>query len=452
MSNARIDLGAVPAAVLELAAQVRSAGGAVWLVGGTVRDLLLGLPPADFDLATNLLPERVQRAIAGADAQDARFGTCRVATAAGDVTIATLRVEGTYADRRRPDAVQFVDDPHLDARRRDFTVNGLYCDVSDGSVLDPVGGLRDLEHRQLRTIGAPLQRLQEDALRLLRLWRFAVRCDLRIEADTAAAARACAQDLQCLSRERTYDELTRTFVGPGRGTALRLLVDLGLAAVVLPEVAAMHGVTQPPQYHPEGDVLTHVGLVLGHVDPGDPVLAWSAVLHDVGKPPTWRQAEDRIRFDGHDVLSARMAKVILERLGAPRQLQERVSEICRDHIRFASLPAMRPRRREAWLRSPGFPQHLAFHRADCLGSHGDLSIHAFAQAELQALPPLPAAFVTGQDVLDLGVAPGPKVGEFLRLVNASAEEAPMPMDRAAALILLREIVERRRQEDVPGAR
>ena len=182
------------------------------------------------------------------------------------------------------------------------------------------------------------------------------------------------------------------------------------------------------------------------------MLAWSAVLHDVGKPPTWRQAEDRIRFDGHDTLSAAMAEEVLRRLGAPNSLREAVAEICRDHIRFASLPAMRPRRREAWLRSPRFGRHLQFHRADCLGSHGDLRIHDFAAGELAALPPLAEPLVTGKDVLELGVPPGPAVGDFLARVHAAADEAPVPMDRPAALILLREIVARHRQGDAPGSR
>ncbi len=452
MPKARIDLGAVPRAVRDVAALLRERGGRAWLVGGTVRDLLLQAPPHDFDLATDLEPAAVLAALPGADGRDGRLGTIRVPGAMGEVTVTTLRQEVGYADHRRPDHVTFVDDPAIDARRRDFTVNALYCDVADGSVLDSVGGLDDLAARRLRTVGDPARRFAEDALRLLRLWRFAVRCDLVVDPLTATAARLAAADLRHLAHERVYDELTRTFTGPGRGRALDVLVDLGLAAVVLPEVAAMQGVTQPPLYHPEGDVLTHVGLVLANVPENDPVLAWSAVLHDVGKPPTWREAEDRIRFDGHDTLSAVMAEEILQRLGAPKLLRQVVAEICRDHIRFASLPAMRPRRREAWLRSPHFPQHLQFHRADCLGSHGDLSIHDFAAAELAALPPLAPPLVTGKDVLELGVTPGPLVGELLEEVHAAADEAPVPMDRAAALILLREIVARHRQDDAPGSR
>jgi poly(A) polymerase len=233
---------------------------------------------------------------------------------------------------------------------------------------------------------------------------------------------------------------------------LRLLVETGLARVLLPEVAAMDGVTQPPEYHPEGDVLTHVCMVLDHVPEGDEVLAWSAVLHDVGKPPTWRQAEDRIRFDGHDTLSATMAEAILQRFHASRAVREEVVDVCLRHIHFAALPGMRPVKAERWLRSPGFRRHLAFHRADCLGSHGDLSIHRFAEQALAALPPERPVLLQGRDVLALGVPPGPEVGRLLAVATARIDELPTPPDRREALALLRDLVAETRQAPDTGAR
>jgi poly(A) polymerase len=204
----------------------------------------------------------------------------------------------------------------------------------------------------------------------------------------------------------------------------------------MPEVAALDGVTQPPEYHPEGCVLVHTALVLDHVPAGDPVLAWAAVLHDVGKPPTWRQAEDRIRFDGHDTLSARMADAVLQRLRCTNELREQVVEICREHIRFAVLPAMRPRRRQRFLRQPSFARHLAFHRADCLGSHGDLRVHDRLDTEWRALPPVSTPLVTGADVLALGIAPGPRVGELLRDVERALDDIAGEPTRVDALALL----------------
>jgi len=443
---------AVPLPVRELVARLSGDGASAWLVGGTVRDLLLGDVPRDFDVATTLRPEQVASLLPEAELRDARYGTCRVASAAGTIAVTTLRAESGYRDQRRPDAVQFVHDPAVDAKRRDFTCNALYLDVRSGAIVDPTGGLADLRAQTLRAIGDPDRRFAEDTLRLLRAVRFAARCGLGLDPATRDAAVAAAPSLARLSPERTFAELTDMFTSRGRGHALHLLVELGFADVVLPEVAAMRGVTQPPQYHPEGDVLVHVALVLDHVPPDDPVLAWSAVLHDVGKPPTWRLAEDRIRFDGHDTLSATMADAILARFHAPLELRAVVAEVCREHIHFAALPGMRPAKRERWLRGKHFAVHLAFHRADCLGSHGKLELYEFAARAHKALGPVPEVLVTGSDVLALGLQPGPMVGKLLAQVHAAADEAPVPMDRAGALRLLRELVEGARQDGGPPAR
>lgn len=446
MSEARIDPGAVPAAVHALATRLRAAGGRVWLVGGPVRDLLLGLPVRDHDLATDLVPERVAAVLPEGETRDRRFGVVHVPSDAGPVSITTLRRDLGASDQRHPDEVVFVDRLEVDAGRRDFTVNALYADLTSGRVEDPVQGMVDLQARLLRTVGEPGRRFAEDALRLLRAIRFAARCGLTIEPATFAALQAAAPAVATVSAERQFAELTRAFTGPGRARALALLVSSGLANVLLPEVAAMAGVTQPPEYHPEGCVLTHTGLVLEHVPEEDPVLAWSAVLHDVGKPPTWRQAEDRIRFDGHDVLGAEMADTILRRLHASNAFREAVVDVCRHHIRFASLPQMRPVRAERWMRSAAFPKHLAFHRADCLGSHGDLRLFHDAERRLAELPPERPPLLQGADVLALGVSPGPEVGRLLRAVEAAAEEAPTAWGRAEALALLRELVGQSRQE------
>ena len=392
---------------------------------------------------SDLRPDVVMAAFPEGSARDARLGAVRLDPMAWPVVITTLRGEADYHDHRHPSRIWFVDTPAEDAQRRDFTCNAIYWDPLADVVLDPCGGRADLEQRTLRTIGVPATRFREDALRLLRAWRFAARLGFGLEPATRSAMVDAAPLLSHLSGERCYEELTRTFTGPGRGQALRALVELGFAAVLLPEVAAMDGVSQPPEYHPEGDVLTHVCLVLEHCPSDDPILAWSAVLHDVGKPPTWRVAEDRIRFDGHDCLSATMAEAILLRMGAPREVRQAVVEICRDHIRMAALPGMRPRRREAWLRTPLFGKHLEFHRADCLGSHGQLSIYETAKAELAALPPIRPTLLTGADALALGVPQGPMVGQILRMALAALDELPeREPSRETALALLRELVRR----------
>ncbi|HEB52107.1 MAG TPA: CCA tRNA nucleotidyltransferase, partial [bacterium] len=448
----RIELPPLPDAVATCLQRLRSAGGRAWVVGGAVRDRLLGLAADDYDLCTDLRPERVATVLPTASQRELGLGAVRVAVGDRELTITTLRTEANYGDHRRPDAVRFVDDVAVDARRRDFTVNALYYDPDRAELLDPCGGRADLEARILRCIGEPERRLREDPLRLLRAVRFAARYELTIDAATRAGMARTAEGLGELSAERCFAELDRMFVAPGRGHALRLLVDNGLAAVVLPEVDAMADVPQPKEYHPEGDVLTHVCLVLDHVRPNDPVQAWSAVLHDIGKPATFRVARDRIRFDGHDTLSARMADEVLRRLRAPRDLRERVVDVARQHIRFAALPQMRPVRAERWLRTPTFPDHLEFHRADCLGSHGELGIYEWARARLDALPAEVEPLLHGRDVLDLGIAPGPVVGELLRRVQRRLDEAPTAPSRRDALVLLRDEAERLDEGGRPGDR
>lgn len=435
----KLDLGRIPAQVRSVAGRIRAARGRAWLVGGSVRDRLLGMEPADTDIVTDLEPGRLLEVFPEADARDLALGVLQVPGEPQPLALVTLREEGPYGDRRHPDHVRFVTELERDAVRRDFTVNAIYGSLDDGVLVDPTGGIADLEHGVLRTVGDPARRFGEDPLRLLRGLRFASRLGLRWDDAARRAAGAAAPLLESLSAERVFDELTRAFTGTGRGRALRDLVDFGFATVLLPEVAAMDGVTQPPEHHPEGDVLTHVCLVLDLVPAGEAVLAWSAVLHDVGKPPTWVQGPDRIRFDGHDVLSEEMADGILRRFHAPSALREAVTAICREHIRFASLPAMRPRRREQFLRRPDFAHQLAFHRADCLGSHGKLGIHDAMLAEWQALPPVRPVFCSGADVLALGVPPGPMVGQVLRDLDDAIDRMEAP-DRASALVELQRLV------------
>lgn len=436
-------LGDLPAAVRERVAAVQGAGGRLWLVGGAIRDALLERATADYDFATDLSPERLLALFADAPARDVALGAVHWQLEGADVAITSLREEGGYSDQRHPDWVRFVTEPERDAARRDFTVNALYLPVGAAgevaAVLDPAGGLADLRLGLLRTIGDPATRLAEDPLRILRGLRLAAQRRLRIEPATFAAMQATAGELRGLSPERALAELTSAFSGPGRGRALRLLVDAGAAAVVLPELLAMDGLPHPPEFHPEGDVLTHVALVLAHVAGGDPVQGWTAVLHDTGKPATFERAGDRIRFSRHDVVSAELADAVLRRLHAPGDLREPVVELCREHIRFASLPDMARTKRERWLRDPLFPAHLQFHRADCLGSHAKLDIYEWVRAELERLPALPPPpLATGRDVVALGIPPGPLVGELLRQLHAELDRSA-PADRTGALAILRRL-------------
>ena len=445
----------MPPDIYALTGRIESAGGRAWLVGGAVRDNLLRRPHHDFDLATDLHPPAMAALFPEARIDD-HFGSCELPRiddgVDGGVTMTALRQESDYDSRRRPRVVEFLGGEQdtseeqtcaqvaRDAQRRDFTVNAIYVDLQRQVVLDPVDGLVDLHARVLKVIGHGAERLAEDPLRLLRLHRFAATLGFSIDPDTRATARSLAASVSALSGARIFAELTKTFMAPHRGRALRDLVDEGIAEVVLPEVVAMEGVEQPPQYHPEGDVLTHVCMVLQAIDPVDDVQAWSAVLHDVGKPGTFRRAEDRIRFDGHDQLSAQLAESVLRRMHASTAFRELVVDVCRQHIRFAAIPEMRPATWQRWMREPNFADHLAFHRADCTASHGQLGIFKLATERFESLPPLPdAPLVTGRDVLDRGIGPGPAVGSLLREVENRMAESDVST-RDQALLVLDEVV------------
>jgi len=430
----------IPCEVTEVLENLRSAGGQPLLVGGVVRDTWLGRTSTDYDIATTLLPAQLAELFTGVNLA---FGSVRIRLGVADVTVTTLREDGEYLDQRHPSTVVFVLTPEQDSTRRDFTVNAIYADPFTGAIFDPQGGVEDLERGVIRMVGSPQERLREDPLRILRAVRFAARLGSRFDPATESALRDLAAETSALSRERVFEELTDAFTGVGRGTALRLFMELGITQHVLPELVAMPGVEQPPEFHPEGDVFVHTCLVLDHATEGDPVQAWAAVLHDVGKPATFERAADRIRFSGHDALSAEMTDGILRRFNAPNDLRETVVDVVRGHIRFASIPQMKPRKRETWMRSANFAAHLEFHRADCAGSHGKLGIYESARAEWRALPPEPPPpLCTGADVLALGVTEGPVVGEVLRRLHQQCD-ADDVSDRDAALTMLRAIVESR---------
>jgi poly(A) polymerase len=430
---------------LEVAGRLARAGHRVLFAGGCVRDRLLGRPPGDHDLATSATPEEVVPLFPRAVTVGARFGVVVVPVEGAHVEVATFRADGRYVDGRRPEGVVFSDPP-TDAARRDFTVNGLFEDPFTGEVLDFVGGRADLAARLVRAIGDAEARFREDHLRLLRAVRFAVRLRFAIEPGTLGAVRRLAPLVASVSPERVRDELTKT-LADGRGRGLRLLRETGLLAVVLPELAATAGVSQPPAFHPEGDVFVHTCLVLDRVDVAgaDPdeaeALLWAAVLHDVGKPGTRSVDEDgRIRFNGHDALGAEMARGILERLRFPTKTVDRVAAITDVHMTFPNAPKMRPAKLRRFLGQDDFGLHLAVHRADCGGSHGDLSLARFCEerlASFQGEPVLPPPVLTGHDLIEAGYRPGRRMGEILAWVRDRQLDGEIP-DRGTAVRLVRE--------------
>ncbi len=424
---------------------LRQRGFHAYLAGGCVRDLLLNREPADYDVATSATPAQVMEIFPDTYAVGAKFGVVLVPQSedGGDlpsqakvVEVATFRSDAGYSDGRHPDEVRFSLDPREDVVRRDLTINGMLLDPVGGEVLDYVGGRADLDAGIIRAIGNPELRFAEDKLRMLRAVRFAARFTYQIEAETLAAIQRHAREIEYVSRERVRDELTKMLVeGQGR-RAFLLLDECGLLKEVLPEISAMKGVAQPAEFHPEGDVFTHTLLLLDHLpNPCAPTLAWGALLHDVGKPATFRVAPDRIRFDNHVQVGAKIAEDICARLRFSKHDTAQVLALVENHMRFGHVFRMKESTLKRFLRMPFFEQHLALHRADSLASHGHLKAYDFFQAKLKEIPPetfRPHPLITGDDLIAAGYEPGPRFREILETVEDAHLEGTL-RDREAAL-------------------
>jgi putative nucleotidyltransferase with HDIG domain len=423
----------------DIAARLRTAGHQAWLVGGCVRDLLLGLAPKDYDVATDARPDRIQELFPGSIQVGAHFGVALVRRDGAQVEVATFRSDHEYADGRHPGHVHFETDPRQDVLRRDFTINGLLLDPATGEVLDFVDGRADLDWRLVRAIGTPETRFAEDHLRLLRAVRFAARLGFAIEPATLAAMARLCRTIHTVSAERVRDELLRILTEGGARYGFELLDSTGLLAEILPEVAAMKGVAQPPQYHPEGDVWTHTLLLLDHLREPSPELAMAALLHDVGKPPTFRVAE-RIRFDGHVEEGVKLARSILTRLRFSHDQAERVEALVANHMRFADAPHMKASTLKRFLRMPHFDEHLELHRLDVSGSGGQFDTYDYVRTALENLPEeelKPTPLVNGRDLIAAGYRPGPLFTRMLTAVEDAQLEG-LVQSKEAALALVRE--------------
>ena len=400
---------------------LHAAGYEAWLVGGCVRDELRGVAPKDFDIATNALPEQVESLFPKTIGVGKSFGVMLVLENDQQFEVATFRAESGYTDGRRPDTVTFGD-AEADALRRDFTINGLFLNPITEELRDWVGGEADLKAGVLRTIGDPAERFGEDHLRLLRAVRFAAQLDFQIEPATFAAVQQHAEKINRVSAERIRDELLKLFRPPHAARGLDLLRDSGLLAHVLPEMMLTIGCEQSPEYHPEGDVYKHIRLMLDSMSADAAVeLPWTILLHDIAKPATASVGEDgRIHNYGHDKLGAEMSEVILERLKFPRKQIDAIVFTVLKHMNLAAAPKMRKAKLRRMLMRPTFDLELEQHRIDCLGSHAKLDIYDFLRAEQAALAEQPALIeplVSGRDLIDLGIKPGPPMGELLNAIR-----------------------------------
>lgn len=401
--------------------RLRSHGYVAYFAGGSVRDLLRGEPAKDIDIATDARPEAVRKIFPRTYAVGAHFGVIVVLENGLQFEVATFRSDGAYLDGRRPTQVHFAT-AEEDAARRDFTINGMFFDPTVEEVIDFVGGRADLAARVIRAIGDPAQRFAEDRLRMLRAVRFATTLGFDIEAATWDALRASAPAVAEISAERIREELVRIFLSPHRVRGWDLLDASGLMAVVLPEVEAMQGCEQPPQFHPEGDVFKHTRIMLKLLPAETSLpLVFSVLFHDIGKPPTASvDANGRIRFNGHDRVGAEMTEAVMERLRFSRAEIDATVEAVRQHMVFKDVPKMRVAKLKRFMARPTFEDELELHRVDCASSHGMLDNYEFLlqkREEFSHEPIIPPPLVRGDDLLALGLKPGPKIGEILDAVQ-----------------------------------
>jgi poly(A) polymerase len=398
------------------------------LVGGCVRDILLAREPADYDVTTDATPDQVLQLFPDSLAVGAKFGVVLVRCEDRKVEVATFRSDVSYSDGRHPDQVIYASTPQEDVQRRDFTINGLLMRHDTGEVLDFVGGQKDLQAGVVRAIGDPDRRFTEDKLRMLRAIRFAARFGYSIQPATLWAIRKHAPEIHMVSAERIREELTKLLTEGAARSGFGLLDETGLLGELLPEMTAMKGVPQPPEYHPEGDVWVHTLIMLDGLTAGvSPTLAWGVALHDVGKPPTFRPASetgDRIRFDNHVNVGVPMAAEICRRLRFSNDDTEQICALVANHMKFKDVAQMRESTLKRFVRLPRFTEHLELHRLDCTASHGNLGAHEKVQQFLASTPPeaiRPPRLLTGNDLLEMGYKPGP---EFQRILTA-LEDAQM---------------------------
>lgn len=423
MNKGQTDNQGARDAAIHIVKRLKASGFTALFAGGCVRDMCMGRCPSDYDVATNAPPSTIRELFDHVIEVGAAFGVSRVLLNDTTTEVAAFRTDVGIADGRHPAAIRFCG-PEEDARRRDFTINGMFFDPIENRVLDFIGGRQDIEHRLIRAIGDPAERFAEDYLRMLRAVRFAGTLDFEIESHTMESIRRLAFRVADISVERIQYELTRLLTeSPHAGRALQLLFDAGLLNVILPEVAAMAGQAQSPDFHPEGDVFTHTIMMLDSMEPDrSATLAYAVLFHDIGKPPTAETIQEetggeRIRFHGHAAKGGELTEAIMKRLHMPSQLITDVVHCVCNHMRFMDVQRMRTAKLRRIIAAPTFEIELELHRLDCLNSHGDLGNYHFLRDFMQQIgnePALPPPWITGNDILALGIPEGPQVGLWHR--------------------------------------
>ncbi len=423
--------------------RLRENGYEAYFAGGCVRDHLRGVEPKDFDIATSARPDDILRLYPNSNTVGAHFGVILVHHEKWDFEIATFRADSDASDGRRPDHVTFTDAKE-DAKRRDFTINGMFFDPVEEKIIDYVDGQADLEKGIIRAIGDPEQRFGEDYLRLMRAIRFSTVLDFDIEADTWSAIQQHASQITQISPERIRDELDRIWLSPRRVRGFDLLVESGLMQAIFPEIIKLQGCEQPPQFHPEGDVFTHTRLMLSllpdHIDSLPLVL--SVLFHDIAKPATqtFDEKDNRIRFNGHDSIGAEMTTAILRRLRYKNAIVDDTTIAVKHHMSFINVQMMRTAKLKRMMARPTFDNEMELHRVDCLGSNGMLDNYEFLhqkEQEFAAEPLIPPPLINGKDLIALGWKPSPAMGKVLLQVQDQQLETTLTT-REEALNWVRE--------------
>lgn len=406
---------------------LQEAGFCSYFAGGAVRDQLMGKTPKDFDIATQATPDQVIKLFPHSDAIGKHFGVILVKVRGMSFEVATFRTDGSYEDGRRPESVTFSS-PEEDAQRRDFTINGMFYDPIQEQLIDYVGGQEDLTAGVVRAIGNPEERFNEDALRLMRAVRFSVKTGFPVEPETLKALKSCSDLLAQISVERIQEELSKILTHGRRVDGVKLLVETGLMHHIIPEYYALIGCEQPPQFHPEGDVYIHTNLALSHLEDEAPLsLCLAVLLHDIGKPSTYSYDEEvqRIRFNGHDKVGAEMAREILSRLRYSNAIIDDVRVMVDNHMQFMNVQQMRTAKVKRFLARPTIEQEMELHRVDCASSNGFTDNYDFLrekQEEFANEPIIPLPLITGRDLIELGMKPGPTFKALLRDVQTEQLE------------------------------
>ncbi len=424
-----------------IVSRLREAGHKAFIAGGAVRDMVMGLAPKDFDIVTDAAPEEVERIFERVFPVGAKFGISLVLSGKNTYEVAMFRKDGAYLDGRHPSEVERSDEIE-DVKRRDFTINAMIYDPVEDRTIDYVGGVEDIRRRIIRTVGDPFLRFNEDRLRMLRAVRFAARFGFTIEPGTMDAIRANAGCVLSISRERIGEELAKMFSGENPDQSLALLDETGLLEIVLPEVSAMKGVPQAPEYHPEGDVFEHTRLTLKIFGGGSKIMAFAVLLHDVGKPPTF-STDGRARFNNHHEVGAAMAESILRRLRLSGETVLRVRDLVRKHMHFLNVFKMKESTLRRFMAEPDFDELLELHRIDCLASHSNLRTYEFLREQLKRLKresrsfTLPPPLIGGDDLIGLGLEPGPVFGRILKETQDAQLDGDIS-NRSEALAFVKE--------------